>query len=82
MFFVVALKMRGETKHKAQSAKLTNLNSFDNHRDALPAPYTRRGQSVSSAASMQLVQYGKNQTRPGRSQGMTQRNRAAVDIRA
>ena len=56
------------------------LTLLNNDRDSLSTTYTRCCQTVTSPASMQLVENRQHQARSGRPKRMTQRNRATVDV--
>src|SRR2546421_4118105 len=58
-----------------------SLISLTNNRDALSAADAGCGQSVPASATRQFVEQSQDQTGSSRAQRMSQRNRAAVDIR-
>ena len=56
------------------------LDSLDDHRDSLAATDASRRQSVASSAAVQLVQHCQNEPRACRTERMSERDRAAVDV--
>src|ERR1700687_1779835 len=53
---------------------------LQDQRDALAAADAGAREAVANAAATHLLQEGQRQARPGRRQGMPQRDRSAVDV--